>query len=69
MPNLNILRGKHYRVTFWVRAEPARDLTVALYRPGDPYVYLGGPPGPFDAQIRMAATAAVNFVSFPITMP
>jgi len=69
LPNLNILRGKHYRVTFWVRAEPARDLTVALYRPGDPYVYLGGPPGPFDAQIRMAATAAVNFVSFPITMP
>lgn len=69
LPNLAIARGKRYRVTFWVRAEPARDLTVALYRPGDPYVHLGGPAGPFQAQIRMAAGAGVNFVSFPIAMP
>ena len=69
LANLAIARGKHYRVSFWARAEPARDLTVALYRPGDPYVCLGGPPGPFEAQIRMAAAVGVDFVSFPIDMP
>jgi hypothetical protein len=69
LPKLAIVRGQHYRVTFWARAEPARDLTVALYRPGDPFVYLGGPPGPFAAQVRMAAAAGVDFVSFPIDMP
>ena len=67
--NLAIVRGSHYRVSFWAKAEPARDLTVALYRPGDPYVCLGGPPGAFEAQIRMAAAAGVNFVTFPIDMP
>ena len=69
LPRLAIVRGQRYRVTFWARAEPARDLTVALYRPGEPFVYLGGPPGPFEAQVRMAATAGVDFVSFPIDMP
>lgn len=69
LPKLAIVRGKQYRVTFWARAEPARDLNVALYRPGNPYVYLGGPPGPFQSQIRMAAAVGVDFVSFPIDMP
>lgn len=69
LANLAIAQGKHYRVSFWARAEPARDLTVALYRPGDPFAYLGGPPGPFAAQIRMAAAVSVDFVSFPIDMP
>jgi len=59
LPNLAIAKGKHYRVTFWARAEPARELNVALYRPGNPYISLGGPPGPFQAQIRMAAAVAV----------
>ncbi len=65
LPNLAIVRGRHYRVTFWARAEPARELTVALYRPGDPFICLGGPPGPFQAQIRMAAAVGVDFVTFP----
>jgi beta-galactosidase len=69
LPNLAIRSGQRYRVTFWARAEPARDLTVGLYRPGNPYVLLGGPPGPFQSQIRMAAAAGVDFVSFPINMP
>ncbi len=69
LPTLAIVRGKHYRVSFWARAEPARDFTVALYRPGDPYVHLGGPPGPLEAQVRMAASAGIDFVSFPIDMP
>ncbi len=69
LPNLPIARDKRYRVSFWVRAEPARDLTVALYRPGNSFVFLGGPAGPFEAQIRMAAAAGVNFVTFPMEMP
>ena len=68
-PNLPIHEGGHYRVTFWARAEPARDLTVALYRPGDPFVHLGGPPDVFPAQIKLAAAAGVNFISFPVGMP
>lgn len=69
LPDLTIVRGNRYRVSFWARAEPARDLTVALYRPGSPFVYLGGPPGPFESQIKMAASVGVDFVSFPVGMP
>jgi beta-galactosidase len=69
LPNLPLVRGNHYRVTFWARAEPARDVTVALYRPGDPFVHLGGPPGAFESQIKLAAKAGVDFVSFPVGMP
>ena len=67
--NLRLTRGHRYRVTFWVSASSERELTVAFYRPGTTYVHLGGPPGPFEAQIRMAAEAGVNFVSFPIELP
>jgi beta-galactosidase len=69
LPNLAIARDKSYRVSFWARAEPARDITVALYRPGNPFIHLGGPSAPFGSQIRMAASAGVDFVSFPIEMP
>ncbi|HEY5909085.1 MAG TPA: beta-galactosidase [Verrucomicrobiae bacterium] len=69
VPTMELLQGHRYRVSFWARAEPARDLAVAVYRPGEPFIRLGGPPGPFEAQIKMAASAGVNFVSFPIEMP
>ncbi len=69
LPNLTLVRGHRYRVTFWARAAPARDLTVALYRPGNPFVPLGGPPGLFESQIKMAAQVGVDFVSFPLGMP
>jgi beta-galactosidase len=69
LPNLTIVAGKRYRVSFWARAEPERNLTVALYRPGNPFVHLGGPPGLFESQIKMAAAVGVDFVSFPIGMP
>ncbi len=69
LPNLSIVRGNCYRVTFWARAEPARDQTVGLYRPGEPYIPLGGPPGLFELQIKMAADASVDFVSFSAPMP
>lgn len=68
-PQLTLTKGHRYRVTFWVRAEPARDLTVAFYRPGQMFVRLGGPPDCFPAQIKLAAGAGVNFVSFPVELP
>ena len=41
--NLALHKGHRYRVSLWVRAEPARELTIAFYRPGQPFVFLGGP--------------------------
>ncbi len=67
--NLTFVRGRRYRVAFWMRADPARDVMVRLYRPGAPFTYLGGPPGAFEMQIRLAAAAGVNFVSIPIASP
>lgn len=67
--NLSLVKGHRHRVTFWARAEPARDLTVAFYRPGATYTYLGGPPGFFESQIRLAADVGVDFVSFPLPLP
>jgi beta-galactosidase len=67
--NLALRKGHKYRVSFWGRADPPRSLTVAFYRPGEQYVLLGGPPGVFESQIRMAAEAGANFVSFPIDLP
>jgi hypothetical protein len=67
--NLILVAGYRYRVSFWARAEPARDFLVAFYRPGTNYVHLGGPPGHFESQIRLAAGAGVDFVSFELPMP
>ncbi|NMC19484.1 MAG: hypothetical protein GYA33_03595 [Thermogutta sp.] len=68
-PNLTLTKGHRYEVSFWARAEPSRQLNIALYRPGQRFVYLGGPPGHFASQIQLAAEAGVDFVSFPIDMP
>jgi hypothetical protein len=68
-PRLALQKGHRYRVSLWARADPARDLTIGFYRPGEVFVYLGGPPGPFAAQIRLAAAAGVDFVSFPVGLP
>lgn len=67
--DLTLVKGHHYRVSFWVRSDAVRHMQVAFYRPGDHYVYLGGPPGPFETQIKMAAHAGVNLVSFPVGLP
>jgi len=69
LPNLALRKGHRYRVSLWARADRPRDLTIAFYRPGQTFVYLGGPPGVFDAQIKLAAEAGVDFVSFPIDLP
>ncbi|HUT88467.1 MAG TPA: beta-galactosidase [Thermoguttaceae bacterium] len=68
-PNLTLRKGRRYRVSLWVRAEPDRGLTVAFYRPGQQFVHLGGPPSPFDGQIKLAADVGVDFVSFPVSLP
>ncbi len=66
---LPLVDGHHYRVSFWVHVAQPRDLTVAFYQPGTTYTYLGGPSGPYESQIRLAQSAGVNFVSFPIELP
>ncbi|HSV74036.1 MAG TPA: beta-galactosidase [Chthonomonadales bacterium] len=68
--NLRLVSGRSYRVSFWSRAEPARDLSVNLFRPAEPFfIHLGGPPSRFESQIRLAAGAGIDFVSFPIPTP
>ena len=67
--DLTLRKGHRYRVSLWGRADPPRNLTVAFYRPGDPYVFLGGPAGVFQTQIRLAADAGVDLVSFPVDLP
>jgi hypothetical protein len=67
--NLKLIEGHRHLVSFWVATEQGRELTVGFYRPGDPYVSLGGPPGPFENQIRLAAAVGVDFVSLPIELP
>ena len=67
--NLHIVEGHRYRVSLWARGTPARSLLIEFHRPGKPFVRIGGPPDPFGAQIKLAADAGVNFVSFPIDLP
>jgi len=67
--SLALERGHRYRVSAWVQAQPERSVVIALYRPGDPYVFLGGPPGVFEQQIALAAEVGVDLVSFPVPMP
>lgn len=68
-PKLAVQAGHRYRTTLWVKSDADRELLTALYQPGTHYVHLGGPENPFQAQIKLAATAGVNFVSFPIPTP
>jgi hypothetical protein len=68
-PWLRMIEGHRYEVSCFARAEPARSLTVAFYEPGQTFTHLGGPSDSFEAQIKLAAEAGVNFVSFPIAMP
>jgi hypothetical protein len=67
--NQSLVKGHRYRVSFWARSTPARNLQIGFYRPGKPYVDLGGPDGVYEKQIRMAANVGVDLVSFPIETP
>ncbi len=68
-PNLALNRDHRYRVSLWVRSEQQRNLTLAFYRPGEQFTFLGGPPGCFESQIKLAADVGVDLVSFPLRMP
>lgn len=68
-PGLSLVQGHRYRVTLWCRSDTERDVYVALYRPGDTYIHLGGPPGRFDSEIKLAAASGVDFVTFIIPTP
>ncbi|MHB8972365.1 MAG: hypothetical protein ACYC3X_14035 [Pirellulaceae bacterium] len=67
--NLSLRKDHRYRASLWVRAQPARDLAISFYRPGDPYVFLGGPSNGYASQIKMAGEAGAVFVSFPVYLP
>ncbi len=69
VPNMRIERGRTYRVSLWLRADPARDVAINFYRPGATFVHLGGPPSRYENQIKLAADAGVDFVSFVIPTP
>jgi len=62
--NLPLQAGHRYRVSFWAKAQPARKLVIGFYRPGKPYLNLA--PNVFPQQIKLAAAAGVNFISFPM---
>ena len=68
--NLDLRKGHQYRVTFWARSQPAQnEVKVAFYRPGPQYQFLGGPPNAFQSQIKLAATAGVDLVTFCLGVP
>ena len=67
--NLALAKGRTYHVSFWCRAEPARQISVAFYKPGEVFLHLGGPPGRFESQIKLAAAAGVDFVTFIVPTP
>lgn len=67
--NLSLRKGHQYRVTLWAKAEPAREMTINFHRPGNPYVFLGGPSNGYESQIKMAGEAGAPFVSFPVDLP
>ncbi len=67
--NLALRKDHRYRASVWVRARPARSLTVAFYRPGNPYVLLGAPSNGYASQIQLAGRSGALFVSFPLHLP
>ncbi len=67
--NLALRKGHQYRVSLWAKAEPAREVTISFHRPGNPFVFLGGPSNGYESQIKMAAEAGAPFVSFPVDLP
>lgn len=64
--NLAIRRGVTYIVKFDLRADVSRGIIVNLYRPASPNFIKIGTVGRdvFSEQIKLAAKAGVNFVSF-----
>ncbi len=64
--NLKLEFNKTYRFRCLLCSDAPRTTSIAFYKPGNPYVFLGGPGEPLQEQIRLAAAVGVNFVTFPI---
>lgn len=67
--DLALQKEHRYQVRLWIRAEPARNMTIAFYRPGAQFALLGGPASPFVEQIKLAAGVGVDLVSVPMALP
>lgn len=64
--NLPLQKNHRYHVSFWGRAEPGGKLDIAFYRTGNPCVNLA--PDVLPQQIKLAAAAGIDFVSFPLPL-
>ncbi|MDO4575565.1 MAG: beta-galactosidase [Planctomycetia bacterium] len=63
---LDLTPDKVYTVSFTIRSDVPRRTWIAVFRPGRPFVYLGGMGDVFASQVRMAGDVGVDFVSFMI---
>ena len=68
-PTLQLTGGKRYRVSFRAWANAPRKWKLGCYVPGTPFIALMHVPGAFESQIRLAADAGVNMVSFSLPLP
>jgi beta-galactosidase len=68
---LTFKKGKTYVVKFDLRASAVRQLYVSLYRPASPlYVKIASiEKNVFESQIKLAADAGIDFVSFYLPVP
>jgi len=62
--DLTLQKDHRYRVSFWARAESVRKLEIGFFRAGNPAVNLS--PDVLPQQIKLAAGAGVDLISFPI---
>jgi len=67
-PNLTFTKGHKYRVSFWGKADVVRDIAV-VFLSGDSQTLLGGPPTHQESQIKLAAGAGVDLVSYEVNLP
>ncbi|MEK6795561.1 MAG: beta-galactosidase [Spirochaetota bacterium] len=65
---LSIEGGHQYRVEFWARAEPEQKVNIRFTRPVS-WNTLAGSLDLFISQVKLAATAGVDMVSFETTLP
>jgi hypothetical protein len=62
--NLTIQKDHHYRISFWARSDSVRQFGIGFYEPGTPFRNLAA--NVQIEEIKLAAAAGINFVSFPI---
>ncbi len=73
LQNLVFETNTQYKISFWAYATSKRKLTVSLvHRTETENLVIGSAvdmEGVFEEQIRLAATAGVNFITFPLGLP